>query len=523
MSKLIKLFSIFAVGVFLTAGTSVLAQENITDQETTPTLIATEATEAIELDEDITAEDLGIKEPTILPDSPFYFTKNWRRGIQSFFTFNPIKKAELKLKFSNEKLLETKKMVEKGASSEKITIALNNYQNEIAKIKEEVEKRGLKMDGNPKVEKFFEKLIDRNLKHQRLLDKLEKQLPEDSFQKIEEIKERVLEKFTNTSLKITDSEKFQEKLEKIAKEQKGSRFKHIKNLEVLMRVEEKVPENAKEAIKKAQENVLKRLKGDLEAIPEEEKPILKKYLEKIGGNEMRHLQIISNLETTELPSDIRKIVEEGKEKSIKRIDKRLKKIKDDAGEEEYLKHLKIGKIKNLEIIKELEENLSPEAIKRIIKIKETTQKNFNKKIEMMSTTEEKEAFFKKIELMPNVRMFEILKEMEDTTSSEIIMMLKEIETRISDEMRKKINTATTEAERKQILEAFSSDSITADEIIEKIGLPRNVINELKTIEINRIKRKIQIIEDPQRLEFIKRKIEAQKVSTPDAFPNDLKK
>jgi len=44
--------------------------------------------ETVNLDEDIQPEDLEVSEPRLLPDSPFYFLKNWVRGIQSAFTFN---------------------------------------------------------------------------------------------------------------------------------------------------------------------------------------------------------------------------------------------------------------------------------------------------------------------------------------------------------------------------------------------------------------------------------------------------
>ena len=88
-----------------------------------------DVTEAVNLDEDIQPEDLGISEPRLLPDSPFYFLKNWGRNIQSFFTFNPVKKAELKLKFANEKLIEVKKLVEEKKGPEVIEKGLENYHN----------------------------------------------------------------------------------------------------------------------------------------------------------------------------------------------------------------------------------------------------------------------------------------------------------------------------------------------------------------------------------------------------------
>jgi len=64
---------------------------------------------AVNLDENIKPEDLGVGDPNILPDSPLYAFKNIGRGFQSFFTRDPVKKAELKLKFANEKIIEAKK------------------------------------------------------------------------------------------------------------------------------------------------------------------------------------------------------------------------------------------------------------------------------------------------------------------------------------------------------------------------------------------------------------------------------
>jgi len=70
--------------------------------------LAQEMPEVVQ-DETVSAQDLGISEPKVLPDSPFYFLKNWGRGIGLFFAFNPVKKAELRMKFANEKLMEAKR------------------------------------------------------------------------------------------------------------------------------------------------------------------------------------------------------------------------------------------------------------------------------------------------------------------------------------------------------------------------------------------------------------------------------
>ena len=49
--------------------------------------------------------------------------------------------------------------------------------------------------------------------------------------------------------------------------QQGSEFKDIKNLEVLKRVEQFVPEFAKDAIRQAQANAFKRFGAQMEKMP----------------------------------------------------------------------------------------------------------------------------------------------------------------------------------------------------------------------------------------------------------------
>lgn len=59
------------------------------------------------LDESITAEDLGVKDPAILPDSPFCVFKDFWRGVQ-IATFNKVKEANLRLQHANERKFRIK-------------------------------------------------------------------------------------------------------------------------------------------------------------------------------------------------------------------------------------------------------------------------------------------------------------------------------------------------------------------------------------------------------------------------------
>lgn len=175
-------------------------------QEETPTPNEETSAETI----DVQPQDLEVSEPKLLPDSSFYFLKNWVREIQSVFTFNSVKKAELKLKFANEKLMEIKKIAEKTGNSEAIKKATENYQQEIEKIKNQAEKIKENAEENPEVNKFLDKFIKQQALHQKLLQKLETQVPPEVLEKIKEVREKHLEKFEEVMTKL---ENRREKLE----------------------------------------------------------------------------------------------------------------------------------------------------------------------------------------------------------------------------------------------------------------------------------------------------------------------
>jgi hypothetical protein len=318
-----KLIKILAITALLGFGLVVFGQEAPVD-----------VSQAVNLDEEVKAEDLEISEPKVLPDSPFYFLKNWARGIQEVLTFNPIRKAELRLKFANEKLMEAKKMVEKTKDPEKIKKATENYQQEVEKIKNRVEKIKEKTAENPQVESFLDKFIHQQILHQKLLQKLETQVPAPAFEKIKEAREEHLERFKDVMLKLEDrAEKMTEKLDEILEKQKGSGFKEFKNLEVLKNLEEKVPEEAKEAIQKAQLKVMERFQENLEKMAPEKQEQLKDYMEKISGEKEKQLEIMENLkakikEAPETPKilELKEKLGEGKTRILEKIEKKSEKL-----------------------------------------------------------------------------------------------------------------------------------------------------------------------------------------------------
>ncbi|MDI6882879.1 MAG: DUF5667 domain-containing protein [Patescibacteria group bacterium] len=319
MSNLIKFFLLTVVLVFASVVWA-SAQETPT---TTIQPITTEAVEEVELDETVEASDLEVSEPTLLPDSPFYFLKNWQRRIKSFFTFNKIEKAELQLKYASEKLLEAKKLAERTEKAKLIKKATENYQEELDKIKETAEKIKEKASENPKVGEFLDKFIKHQVLHQKILEKLEEKVPEQALEKIKQARERHLQRFGEVMGKLEEKTKITEYLEKNLEELEGSKFKQFKNLEILKKLEEKVPQETKKAIRKARENILGKFKEKVEEMSTTTQEGLENYIEKIQGEVENKMEIIEDikLELKEKP-EIQKRLEGVKEKILEKIRKK---------------------------------------------------------------------------------------------------------------------------------------------------------------------------------------------------------
>ena len=285
---------------------------------------AQNATGMVEIDENIQASDLDIKEPTLLPDHPFYFLKNWGRTIQSFFTFNPVKKAELRLKFANEKIIEAKKLVKKGATPEKIKKALKDYEQELDRIKKRTDKFKVKAEENTELNRFLDKYTQHQALHYRILQRLEKQVPPEVYKIIEENRKKHLERFKEVMLKLEDENKIPERLEKNIEGLRGSQFKEFKSLEILEELKEKFPEDIQEKIQERQERILEKLQKRLEGMPSEDQAKFKDYIEKISGDKLKHLQVLAVLRGEEISPKLEEVLEEAEKEKIDQIAEKYK-------------------------------------------------------------------------------------------------------------------------------------------------------------------------------------------------------
>jgi len=280
MSKQIFLFSILALFLSLALVAGVVQAQ---DDNNTNNSVVVETNS-------ITASDLGIGEQKILPDSPWYGLKKFWEGVRDAFTFNPIVKAENSLTRASQRLIEIQALVDEGKIEDADKV-IAQYEKQIEKIKTRIAK--LNDIHSEKAAKFLDKFAEYQLKHRLILEAVADS--EVNSAGLNSAKEKALTILSEVLAK-TDNEKLQARLEKAITKLEDGDLKEFKNLEVLKALEDKVPEQAKPAILKAQVNALRRLKLDIDSLPAEEKAeIIAKFLEQSRGNGERYLEALDEL------------------------------------------------------------------------------------------------------------------------------------------------------------------------------------------------------------------------------------
>jgi len=275
-----KILYSFAIVLFVFAGILMATNTTFaqTDDGLTPDItVSEEATQ----DNRVTTEDLGAEKARILPDSAFFGFKTFGRSIKEAFTFDPVEKAELRLKHANQEMAEAQQLVEEKSGDPealsdaadavaKATGRIDNIRKQAEDLKQ---RKGLDKSTDKSIDNIVENVLDSQIKHQKIFDRIENQIDEKATGKtttntmdaINQAREQAADAAGGVLTGIEDdADRVAEKINAVLKRQKGSEFKDFKNVEVLLRIEEKVPESAREAIRMAQKNAMDRFHSRLE-------------------------------------------------------------------------------------------------------------------------------------------------------------------------------------------------------------------------------------------------------------------
>lgn len=291
----------------------------------------TDATAAVPVEqaETVTTGDLGLANPGLLPTNPFYFLKEWGRGIRSFATFNSVAKAELELRFVNEKAAEVKKVEElKPAETEAISKALDNYQGSQQRLKIRLE--NLKETSqNPNVDRLLEQLADRTIKHEKVFDEIANKFEDKAdIQKLVRDVKNDIEETATVGASKDDPAKFASKLERALVAHKGSELKHVRSLEIIDRLEQKASGEVKQSLGRLRQDFSLRLKEDIgDLLKKKDSSDIQSIIERIPGDQARRSVILEEIqEEAERPvaeaiSKVTKVLDKAAEKGKNIVDK----------------------------------------------------------------------------------------------------------------------------------------------------------------------------------------------------------
>jgi len=298
--------------------------------------------------ETVTAADLGIEEPGLLPTNPFYFLKEFTRGVRRVFTFNSVKKTELELQIANQKAAELKKVQEaRPDDAEAITEALENYQEAQTRLSSRLELLK-ETSQNPNIDRLLSDLTERTVKHANIIDGISKQFKDN--ERITDLTAETQKKLEESIFRASEKDepaKFSAKLEKALIETKGGDLKHLRSVEFIDNLSQNAPEAAKQSLEKLRQEFSQKLESDI-----------KNFFEKEGS------QAVQNA-ITELPGDTARrsvIFDEIKEKAEQKLSEALGKAgaildKTTREKENIAAKAKEQLIRAEEMIKKLEERV----------------------------------------------------------------------------------------------------------------------------------------------------------------------
>ncbi|MBD3282440.1 MAG: hypothetical protein GF387_02415 [Candidatus Portnoybacteria bacterium] len=290
----------------------------------------------IQAQEIVSPEDLGTSEPQLLPSSPFYFLKDAWRAIKSTFTFNSVNKAKLKLQFASERLLEIEEMIEEQKNNKDIEGALDSYNEELERLRSRIEELKGTAQDNGKIDQLLDRLTDRAMKHHRIMQQLQEKLSDNpkALNKMLQNKEKLMEHLGTALNRLEENkERIRERIENQLENMPEEQYKNFKNLEVLLELENKVPEQAKSAIQQAQQNALKRLQGDINKMSSEDQEKFKDFLEKTSADQQTRLRALERIRTETVSGSASGVLNQVRERIEERIRTMPPKPEEDEEEE----------------------------------------------------------------------------------------------------------------------------------------------------------------------------------------------
>ena len=197
---------VIALAFFLAFALSLPALAQ-TDEATSVSTDA-DTTDVVEIDEldvdideetgevvDTSLEDIEIDVPEKAPGRFGLLWRGFKERVSLATTIDPVKKAEKRVKFAEERLRIAEKIAanaENPAAQERAEKVIERANNFFAKVEERKEEWLEKKDD--RAAKLLKNVANHQIRKEKLLDKIEKHIPEDRLEEFQARREEFLEK-----------------------------------------------------------------------------------------------------------------------------------------------------------------------------------------------------------------------------------------------------------------------------------------------------------------------------------------
>lgn len=317
----------------------------------------------VELDLTVSAKDLGVSDPLILPGNPLYALKEILRDVILVITLDPIARAEKLIEQDNVKTIEAAKLLQQSQDTKTIDLALDtlkDVQEDFAKLAEHANE--LKQLEPAKVDQLVDQIIENGVARQTVLASIEDKVYGDTYVEVEQIRSDILKDGVETLLELTNNnvESLTDKLEQAVEQVSGSDLSEIRAIELLTEIKKDQPKELQPILENSIDQLTQKLEEELLQLPEQERvEKVLDYIEASPGNPVIQFQAADELKDHFNDPQLVDLAEGIKDAAVENLTNLISEITDGTSKQKFVDIVVGDTVEDLKIITDVEIRVTP--------------------------------------------------------------------------------------------------------------------------------------------------------------------
>ncbi len=217
-------------------------------------------------------EDVAAEELGVSESGYFSWFGDLVREVKIWVAQDPVKKSQLELEKASRELVKLRERAGEELSDQALEEELERRCQNYEEIITRINERAVSLgeEGKEQANAFLDKYAEHQIKHQQILKKLEEQVPEEPMETIRKNRERHLERFGEVMNRLQNKEEFKEMLKKGLENSAEPAVLRVRRMGIIEELKEASPQ---ESIKEAIEEIKNEHKQMMEEIREQKRKI----------------------------------------------------------------------------------------------------------------------------------------------------------------------------------------------------------------------------------------------------------